>query len=65
MSAKNVINMSLTFKGKYEAVQSYLKKGTTYTKIPSFKNAEWFLIRYEGYSCYSHLTSSYTYQNLI
>ena len=40
MSAKNVINMSLTFKGKYEAVQSYLKKGTTYTKIPSFKNAE-------------------------
>lgn len=29
MSAKSVINMSLTFKGKYDAVQAYLKKGRT------------------------------------
>lgn len=29
MSAKNVINMSLTFKGNYDALQAYLKKGTT------------------------------------
>lgn len=29
MSAKNVIKMTLTFKGKSDAVQAYLKKETT------------------------------------
>ena len=45
MSVKHVINLSLTFKGKYDAVQAYLKKGTIQTKIPSFKNAEWSAVK--------------------